>query len=98
MKKEGYVYFLTNKKNNVLYIGVTSNLEKRIYEHKNKLIEGFAEKYNCNKLVYYEHYNKIEEAIKREKQLKNWHRKWKNNLVEKENPEWKDLSEKLDIV
>ncbi|TYB31573.1 MAG: GIY-YIG nuclease family protein [Candidatus Mcinerneyibacterium aminivorans] len=95
MNKKGFVYFLTNRNNKVLYIGVTSNLKKRIYEHKNKLIEGFTNKYNCEKLVYYEKYNDINEAIEREKQLKNWHRDWKNNLVEKENSEWKDLSEEF---
>ena len=77
--------------NGTLYIGVTSNLVKRVYEHKNNIIEGFTKKYNTHKLVYYETTNDIESAIKREKQLKKWNRKWKMNLIEKNNPEWRDL-------
>lgn len=72
--KSFYIYILTNKTNNVLYIGVTNNLARRIFEHKNKLIEGFSKKYNLTKLVYFEQTDNIESAIKREKQLKNWHR------------------------
>ncbi len=72
--KQYYVYFTTNKNNNVIYIGVTGDLIKRIYQHKNKIFEGFTKKYNVDKLVYYEIYNNIEDAIRREKQLKNWHR------------------------
>lgn len=87
-----FVYILTNKTNKVLYVGVTNNLERRIYEHKNKLIEGFTKKYNLTKLVYYEETTDIESAIAREKQLKNWHRDWKINLICGFNPEWKDLS------
>lgn len=75
-----------------LYIGVTNDLNRRIFEHKNKLIEGFTKKYNLTKLVYYETCNNIEDAIHREKQLKNWHRQWKINLIETVNKEWKDLS------
>lgn len=75
-----------------LYIGVTDDLMRRAYEHKNKLIEGFTKKYNLTKLVYFETFNRIEDAIRREKQLKNWHRKWKINLIELVNKEWKDLS------
>jgi len=86
-----YVYILTNFSNTTLYIGVTNNLERRIYEHKNKLIDGFSSKYNLNKLVYFEEYELIEDAIKREKQLKKWKRKWKEELIEKKNPFWKDL-------
>lgn len=74
-----------------LYIGVTSDLKRRIYEHKNKLIDGFTKKYNLTKLVYFETFNSIEDAIHREKQLKNWHRQWKINLIESMNKEWKDL-------
>jgi len=77
--------------NGTLYIGVTSNLVKRVYEHKNNIIEGFTKKYNTHKLVYYETTNDIESAIRREKQLKKWNRKWKMNLIEKNNPEWRDL-------
>ncbi len=90
--KQYFVYILTNKTNNVLYIGVTNNLTRRIYEHKNKLIDGFTKKYNLNKLVYYETTDNAESAIKREKQLKNWHRDWKINLINQQNPEWQDLS------
>jgi len=90
--KHYFVYILTNKSNKVLYIGVTNNLECRMYEHKNKLVKGFTEKYNLTKLVYYEVTSDIISAIKREKQLKNWHRDWKIKLINDFNPEWKDLS------
>ena len=94
MSKESrqyYVYILTNKTNKVLYIGVTNDLEHRIFEHKNKIVEGFTKKYNLNKLIYYEVTKDISSAIEREKQLKNWHRDWKINLVNSFNPMWKDL-------
>jgi putative endonuclease len=91
--RQYYVYILTNKSNNVLYIGVTNDLIRRIFEHKNKLVEGFTKKYNLRQLVYYEATNDIESAINREKQLKNWHRDWKINLIDQFNPEWKDLSD-----
>ncbi len=91
--KHYYVYILTNKSNRVLYTGVTNDLARRIFEHKNKLMEGFTKKYNLAKLVYYEVTNDVESAIRREKQLKNWHRDWKTNLINQFNPEWKDLSE-----
>ena len=91
--RQYYVYILTNKSNNVLYIGVTNDLIRRILEHKNKLVEGFTKKYNLRKLVYYETTNDIESAINREKQLKNWHRDWKINLIDQFNPDWKDLSD-----
>ena len=87
---------LTNKSNNVLYIGVTNNLERRIYEHKNKIVKGFTERYNVNKLVYYETTQDIVSAIAREKHLKGWKRIRKNELVEEFNPYWKDLSEDWD--
>jgi len=74
---------------------MTNNLKRRIYEHKNKLLEGFSEKYNLQKLVYYEITNNVNSAIKREKQLKNWHREWKINLINQFNPEWRDLSEEF---
>jgi len=89
-----YVYILSNWNNKVLYIGVTNNLERRIYEHKNKLIEGFTEKYNVNKLVYFEEAIDVNCAIRREKQLKGWRREKKNELIESVNPKWEDLSEK----
>jgi len=84
---------MTNKHNTVLYIGVTPNLIKRVYQHKTKAYKGFTSKYNCDKLVYFEVFSDINEAIEREKQLKKGNRQRKNNLVNVENPEWKDLSE-----
>ncbi len=89
------MYILTNQENDVLYIGVTNDLVRRIYEHRNHLVKGFTDKYNVNKLVYYEITNNIESAIKREKQLKNWHRQWKINLIEGSNPYWKDLEQEI---
>lgn len=86
---------MTNKINTVLYIGVTNNLERRIYEHKFKLIEGFTKNYNVNKLVYYEIFEDVNEAILREKQIKSGKRKNKINLIQKINPAWDDLYEKL---
>ena len=91
IKNQYSIYILASKRNSVLYIGVTSNLVKRIYEHKNNTIDGFSKKYNVHKLVYYETTNNIESAIRREKQLKKWNRKWKLNLIENSNPEWIDL-------
>ncbi len=92
MKKEfGYVYILTNKTNKVLYTGVTSNLVKRIFEHKNKLVKGFTSKYNLNKLVYYEISPSITAAIEREKQIKGKKREYKENLINNFNPDWNDL-------
>lgn len=87
-----YVYILTNWNDQVMYIGMTNNLERRLYEHKNKLVEGFTKKYNVHKLVYYEHGNDVHAAIAREKEIKKWRREKKNNLVMTMNPEWKDLS------
>ncbi len=91
--KKYFVYILTNKKNGTLYIGVTNSLKRRVWEHKEKLIKGFTEKYNINILVYYEFYDKIGEALYREKCLKKWNRAWKIRLIEKENYSWRDLSE-----
>jgi len=88
--KQYFVYILSSK-NKVLYIGFTDILERRIYEHKQRLIDGFTKKYNVNKLVYYEAHPNLSSAIKREKQLKNCHRQWKINLIESVNEEWKDL-------
>ncbi|MDP3955096.1 MAG: GIY-YIG nuclease family protein [bacterium] len=95
MDKEYYVYIATNKINTVLYTGVTNNLVRRIYEHKNKLIKGFSSKYNICKLVYFEIYNDINEAIKREKQIKAGSRKKKLELIKKINPDFKDLYEEI---
>jgi putative endonuclease len=86
-----YVYILASKKNGALYIGVTNNLLKRVYEHKQNFIDGFTKKYNVHTLVYYEAHSKIEEAIIREKQIKKWNRKWKLRLIEEMNYEWNDL-------
>jgi len=91
MEKKGYVYLVTNVKNNVLYTGVTSDLVKRIYEHRNKLADGFTSKYNVYKLVHYENFEDMENAIIREKQIKGWKRCKKNALVEQDNPNWDDL-------
>lgn len=88
-----YVYILTSKTNAVMYIGVTGDLPRRIYEHKNRLIEGFTKKYNVHKLVYIEEYSDVNDALAREKQLKRWVRSKKNALVETINPNWDDLSE-----
>lgn len=88
-----YVYILTNQGNTVLYIGVTNNLERRIYEHKNKLIDGFTKRYNVNKLVYYETTTDVKAAIEREKTLKNLLRKKKEDLINSVNSQWLDLSE-----
>ena len=97
MKDNSYIYFLTNRYNNVLYVGVTNNLKRRTAEHKAKINKGFTYKYNCDKLVYYEIYTLITDAIAREKQLKNWKREWKNKLISDFNPEWRDLSEEIGI-
>jgi len=93
--KQYYIYILTNKSSKVIYIGVTNDLERRMFEHKNKLVEGFTKRYNLMKLVYYEVTEDVESAISREKQLKNWHRDWKINLINQFNPEWEDLSERF---
>ncbi len=89
--KTYFVYILTNRKCGVLYIGITNDLYRRIIEHKDKINKGFTSKYNIDKLVYYEGFNNPRNAIEREKQLKNWHRDWKINVIEKNNPNWIDL-------
>ncbi len=86
------VYILTNKHNTVLYIGVTGNLKRRLHEHQAKQTQGFTAKYNVGKLVYFEQTENVMSALQREKQLKNWHRQWKINLITESNPDWKDLS------
>ena len=93
-----YVYILTNKNNKVMYVGMTNDLSRRIYEHKNKLIEGFTKKYNVSKLVYFEQTRNVNDAIHREKEIKKWRREKKNKLVETMNPEWKDLSKEFEIL
>jgi len=86
---------MTSKRNGTLYIGVTSDLIRRVYEHKNNLLEGFTKRYKVHMLAYYEETNDINAALNREKQLKNWKRKWKLELIEKFNPNWADLYDKL---
>ncbi|MGN1306283.1 MAG: GIY-YIG nuclease family protein [Faecousia sp.] len=87
-----YVYFLTNRTNSVLYVGVTNNLQRRLYEHKNELADGFTKRYHVHKLVYFETTTDVKAAIGREKQIKSWSRARKNSLVETMNPKWEDLS------
>ena len=87
-----YVYILTNKYNTVVYTGVTNNLERRLYEHRNHFVDGFTKRYNLNKLVYFETTSDVDSAIEREKQIKGWKRDRKNALVESVNPQWNDLS------
>lgn len=89
--KNYYVYILASRRNGTLYTGVTDNLIKRIWEHKNDLDDGFTKKYQTHILVYFEEHDDIKEAIKREKLIKRWKRKWKLDLIEKQNPEWFDL-------
>ncbi|MBI3328714.1 MAG: GIY-YIG nuclease family protein [Nitrospinae bacterium] len=95
MDRQYYIYIMTNRRNTVLYTGVTSNLKIRVYEHKEKLAEGFTKKYNVNKIVYYEVFEDIENAILREKQLKGGPRKRKIELINSVNKEWRDLYEDL---
>lgn len=96
MERGGCVYIMTNKTNTVLYIGVTSELYWRVKEHKEKKYPGsFTARYNCNKLIYYETYTDIEEAILREKQLKKWKSEWKIKLINELNPDWNDLHETI---
>ncbi len=89
--KQPCVYIMASKKNGTLYIGVTSNLVQRIWQHKNQQVKGYTEKYGVHQLVYFEQHQEMLSAITREKQLKKWNRQWKINLIEKENPQWRDL-------
>ncbi len=93
--KNYYVYIITNKPKGTLYIGLTNNLIRRSYEHQNGLIDGFTKKYNLKRLVYFEVFNLVEDAILREKRLKKWNRQWKIDLIEKANPNWNDLYQQL---
>jgi putative endonuclease len=93
--KTYYVYILASKRNGTLYIGITNDLARRVYEHKSGLIKGFTKKYSVNKLVYFESTSDVNAAILREKRLKKWKRQWKIELIEKLNPDWNDLSERL---
>jgi putative endonuclease len=91
MNKQFYVYILASKRNGTLYTGVTSNLIQRVWQHKNNMVKGFTKKYNVKILVYFEVTPNAESAIIREKQIKKWRRAWKLQLIEKKNPDWKDL-------
>ena len=95
MGKNYYVYIIASKRNGTLYTGVTNDLKKRVYEHKNDLVKGFTKKYKIHKLVYFELHKDINYAIMREKRIKKWNRKWKLNLIEELNPYWDDLYNNL---
>lgn len=95
MGKQFYIYILASKPYGTLYIGITSNLVQRIYQHQQGLVDGFTQKYNIHQLVYYEIYSEVREALIREKRLKKWNRQWKINLIEQYNPQWVDLSKGL---
>ena len=97
MSKQGYVYLLANKRNTTLYLGVTNDLKRRVAEHKLHINSGFSDKYNTEKLVYYEIHEHIYDAIQREKQLKKWRREWKDTLINEFNPEWNDLAETIGV-
>jgi len=91
MEKQFYVYILASKRNGTLYLGVTSDLVKRVWEHKNGWVDGFTKKYGVKMLVYYETHESAETAIRREKQIKKWRRAWKLKLIEEKNRQWRDL-------
>ena len=93
--KTYYIYILASKRNGTLYIGMTNDIVRRVYEHKNGLVEGFTKKYGVNKLVYYEQVENVESTIQREKRLKTWHRGWKIRLIEETNPNWENLYEHI---
>ncbi len=95
MEKTYYTYILASQRNGTLYVGVTSNLIKRVYEHKNNLVEGFTKKYAVHRLVYFEQHEDVNQAIHREKRLKEWQRNWKIALIEIDNPTWLDLYDEL---
>ncbi len=90
-----YVYILASQKNGTLYVGITSDLVKRIWQHKNEVVEGYTQKYAVKNLVYFEQYENVDDAILREKRLKHWNRKWKLELIEKMNPNWNDLYDEI---
>lgn len=95
MDRQPAVYILASRRNGTLYVGVTGNLRKRIWEHKQDLVEGFTKRYQVHDLVLYELYDDMSTAITREKQIKKWNRAWKLRLIERSNPEWKDLWPKI---
>lgn len=96
MPKRGYVYLMASQRNGTLYVGVTSDLVRRVWEHKNDLQEGFTKRYGVHRLVYYEAYDDIRDAIVREKRIKKWNRAWKIELIEDVNPTWRDLYDELE--
>jgi putative endonuclease len=91
----GWIYFMTNRRNGVLYVGVTSNLPRRAYEHREGLVDGFTKRHGLKRLVYVEHFDNIQYAIQREKTIKHWPRAWKVRLIHSANPNWDDLYEVL---
>ncbi len=95
MEKLPCIYILASKRNGTLYVGVTTDLVKRVYEHKNNLVDGFTKKYHVHMLVYFEMHDDIVTAITREKQIKKWNRSWKIELIEKTNPQWRDLYDEI---
>ena len=95
MTKLSYVYILASQRNGTLYVGITGNLQRRVWQHKNHQVAGFTNKYGVDQLVYYEIFEDIEFAIKREKQLKKWNRAWKLRLIEELNPDWRDMFEEI---
>lgn len=95
MDRQYFIYIVASKRNGTLYTGVTSDLSKRVWEHKNGVVEGFTKTHKIGLLVYFEAYKDIQEAIRREKRLKRWNRKWKLDLIEEFNPDWNDLYEEI---
>jgi len=95
MPKQFFVYILASRRNGTLYTGVTSDLPKRVWQHKNKLVEGFTARYGVDQLVYFELHEAADSAIRREKQIKKWNRAWKLELIEKGNPTWRDLYDEI---
>jgi len=98
MGKRYYIYIMASKRNGTLYIGKTQDLARRVWEHKEKIVEGFTKKYDVNTLVYYEEYQDVDSAIQRERNMKAWKRSWKLNTIEQMNPEWKDLGLDFNIA
>lgn len=94
-EKKFYIYIMAKSRNSTFYVGVTSDLSKRVWEHKNETVDGFTQKYGIKTLVYYEAFDDAENAIKREKRLKKWNRTWKMRVIEEMNPDWKDLYETI---
>ena len=93
-----FVYFMTNKNKSVLYLGVTNDLERRVYEHENGLFSGFSKRYNCHFLIYYEHFTYIQYAIEREKEIKKWRREKKDKLISSLNPDWRFLNNEIENI